>query len=478
MLAWAFGATPPRRAEALSSPVLNMPKTGLSSPTKVGFVSLGCPKNLVDSEVMLGTLASHGCEITRDERSADIIVINTCGFIDAAKEESIDTILEMSKLKTAGRCRKLVVAGCLAERYRDQIALEMPEVDLVFGPDELGRILEAVEDADEPVSIDALYTARQVPTIPRFRTTPGHMAYLKISEGCDHTCSFCAIPGFRGRFRSRSPHAIVEEARRLATNGTRELILVSQDTLAYGKDLGYVEGIQGLLDSLLRVEGLHWIRLLYCYPNLLSTNLITLIAREERLCSYFDIPYQHASRRVLERMKRGGHRSQFMRQITGIRELLPNASLRTTFIVGFPGESDDDFRELECFVEEASFDHIGVFVYSDEEGTAAYDLDTKVPRPQALERRAALMERQSLISRNRLSRCIGQQIPILLDGLSEESSLLLEGRTEGQAPEIDSRVLINDSDEPDPTAGCFYLAEISETLEYDLLGRIVGKVST
>lgn len=438
---------------------------------------------------MLGTLAGRGYEITRDRESADVIVVNTCGFIDSAKEESIDTILDMARLKSEGKCRKLVVAGCLAERYRDQISVEFPEVDLVFGPDELGRILEAVEEgeveqetpvADEGllparVSIDALYRSREMPTIPRLRTTPAHLAYLKISEGCDHTCAFCAIPGFRGAFRSRRLEDLISEAESLVENGTRELILVSQDTLAWGKDLEGSAGIALLLEDLLGVPGLRWIRLLYNYPNLLSEEIVDLIAGEERLCSYFDIPYQHASASVLARMRRGGGRAPFMRQIEGIRRRIPDASLRTSFIVGFPGEETSDFEELERFVEDAEFDHLGVFLYSDEEGTAACGLQPQIPREIAAERRDSLMERQARIARRQLARHVGQRIPVLLDGISGETDLLLEGRMEGQAPEIDGHVLINDSEVREPRAGEFYLTEITEALDYDLLGRIVSR---
>src|ERR1041385_3644722 len=317
---------------------------------KIGFVSLGCPKNLVDSEVMLGTLTSQGYSITAQKEEADVIVVNTCGFIDTAKKESIDTILEMAELKTNGNCKKLVVAGCLAERYRNEIQKEIPEIDFVFGPDELGRVLEAVQLGDGPpsadLSIDALYTSTEVPTIPRTLTTPFYTAYLKISEGCDHVCTFCAIPSFRGRFRSRTLADLRGESRRLADQGVRELVIVSQDTMAYGKDIGLTNGITMLLRELARIEGLKWIRFLYCYPNMVSDEVIRVVAEEERLCKYFDIPYQHASRTVLERMKRGGNRGIYERQIESIRKLIPDAGLRTSFITGFPGETDEDFTEV------------------------------------------------------------------------------------------------------------------------------------
>lgn len=446
--------------------------------TKVGFVSLGCPKNLVDSEVMLGTLSHYGYEITPDREAAEVIVVNTCGFIDSAKAESIDTILEMARLKDAGRCRKLVVAGCLAERYRDEIREEIPEIDFVFGPDELGRILEAVGEDDSGsaprIRIDALYTSREVPTIPRLRTTARHLAYLKISEGCDHTCAFCAIPNFRGRFRSRSMDELLAEASRLADDGARELVIVSQDTLAYGKDIALgPDGLEKLLDGLLGIDGLDWIRLLYCYPNLLSERLIRKIAAEPRLCRYFDIPYQHASPRMLELMRRGGGRATFERQVERIREIAPEAGIRTSFIVGFPGETGDDFEELMRFVESVRFDNVGVFLYSDEDGTAAFDLRSKVPRATAERRRDAIMTAQSGIAREKLATFVGRRVPVLLEGFSGESDLLLEGRTETQAPEIDGRVLINDAGIEDAIAGRFYLVEITDHLDYDLLGRIV-----
>jgi ribosomal protein S12 methylthiotransferase len=444
---------------------------------KVGFVSLGCPKNLVDSEVMLGTLTRQGYSITAQKEDADVIVVNTCGFIDTAKKESIDAILEMAELKTQGNCKKLVVAGCLAERYRSEIQKEIPEIDFVFGPDELGRILEAVQldssVALPDVSIDALYSSKEVPTIPRILTTPAYRAYLKISEGCDHVCTFCAIPSFRGRFRSRSVADLVAESRRLAEQGVRELVIVSQDTMAYGKDLGAPQGITTLLRELVKIDGLKWVRFLYCYPNMVSDELVRLVAGEDRLCKYFDIPYQHASRSVLERMKRGGHRGIYERQIESIRKLMPDVGLRTSFIVGFPGESEKDFNDLLSFVKNVQFDNVGVFLYSDEEGTAAFDLDGKVPRSNAARRRNRLMKEQAKISAKRLQNMVGRKVEVLLEGRSEESDLLLQGRMETQAPDIDGHVLINDAGDKEVTPGEFYTVEITESLDYDLVGRIL-----
>ncbi len=444
---------------------------------KVGFVSLGCPKNLVDSEVMLGTLGRQGYTITPDKREADVIVVNTCGFIDSAKKESIDTILEMAELKSAGNCKKLVVAGCLAERYRAEIRKEIPEIDFVFGPDELGKIVEAVRlNGDDPmpdVSIDALYTSKEVPTIPRILTTPSYMAYLKISEGCDHICSFCAIPGFRGTFRSRSVKDLVAESRRLADQGVKEIVIVSQDTMAYGKDIGIHDGITRLLRELAAIDSLRWVRFLYCYPHSISNELVRLVAGEEKLCKYFDIPYQHASRWVLDRMLRGGNRDTYERQVESIRKLMPDAGLRTSFITGFPGETDADFDELMTFVNNVGFDNVGVFLYSDEEGTGAFDLDEKVPRRTAEKRRNQLMKTQSKISKGRLKRLVGRRVEVLLEGISDESELLLKGRMETQAPDIDGHVLINDAGDRTPEAGEFYPVEITDSLEYDLIGRIL-----
>lgn len=448
--------------------------------TRIGFVSLGCPKNLVDSEVMLGTLARQGYTFTANKEEADVLVVNTCGFIDTAKQESIDTILEMAELKNSGNCKKLVVAGCLAERYRADILKQIPEIDFVFGPDELGKILEAVsldDSTDFPeISIDALYTSKEVPTIPRILTTPSYMAYLKISEGCDHVCTFCAIPGFRGKFRSRSVRDLVAESHRLADQGVREVVLVSQDTMAYGKDLGMADGVTALLRELAHIDGLKWVRFLYCYPNTVTENLIRLVAEEEKLCKYFDIPYQHASRNVLDRMKRGGNRDTYERQIELIRKVNPNAGLRTSFITGFPGETEEDFKEVLTFMDNAAFDNVGVFLYSDEEGTGAFDLDGKVPRRTAVRRRNQVMKRQAGISKRKLKEMVGRRVDVLIEGSSEESDLLLKGRMETQAPDIDGHVLINDTGDIALKTGEFHQVEITESMEYDLIGRIARPV--
>jgi ribosomal protein S12 methylthiotransferase len=444
---------------------------------RIGFISLGCPKNLVDSEVMLGTLSRQGYALTTNKEEADVLVVNTCGFIDTAKRESIDTILEMAEMKNTGNCKKLVVAGCLAERYRDDIRKEIPEIDFIFGPDELGRILEAVRldenDITPDVSIDALYTSREVPTIPRILTTPSYMAYIKISEGCDHVCTFCAIPGFRGKFRSRSVNDLVAEANRLADQGVREVVLVSQDTMAYGKDIGIADGITELLRQLSRVGGLKWVRFLYCYPNTVTESLVRLVAEEERLCKYFDIPYQHASRSVLERMKRGGSRDIYERQIENIRKWNPNSGLRTSFITGFPGETEEDFNEVLAFMKNVAFDNVGVFLYSDEEGTGAFGLDNKVARRTATRRRNQIMKTQAGMSKSKLRGMVGRRVEVLVEGRSEESELLLRGRMETQAPDIDGHVLINDTGERNVGTGEFHSVELTDSMDYDLIGRVV-----
>jgi ribosomal protein S12 methylthiotransferase len=299
------------------------------------------------------------------------------------------------------------------------------------------------------------------------------MAYLKISEGCDHVCTFCAIPSFRGRFRSRGVADLVAESRRLAEQGVRELVIVSQDTMAYGRDLGLTNGITTLLRELVKIDGLKWIRFLYCYPNMVSDELVYLVAEEEKLCKYFDIPYQHASRSVLDRMKRGGNRAIYERQIESIRKHTPGAGLRTSFIVGFPGETEDDFNELLSFIKNVQFDNVGVFLYSDEEGTGAFDLDGKVSRSTATRRRNRVMKEQARISISRLRGMIGRNVDVLLEGPSEESDLLLQGRMETQAPDIDGHVLINDVSDKQVTTGEFYKVEITESLQYDLVGKIV-----
>jgi ribosomal protein S12 methylthiotransferase len=361
-----------------------------SGVTKIGFVSLGCPKNLVDSEIMMGQLKDHGYELTTTREAADVIVINTCGFIDAAKQESINTILELAQLKETASCKRLVVAGCLVERYRQDLLNQLPEVDAVLGTSEIEKIVAAV-DPSAVAAADAAFVSsnswmtRGLPTYiydehaPRVLSTPRHFAYVKIAEGCDHTCAFCAIPQMRGRYRSRRAGSILREAEQLAAQGVKELVLISQDSTQYGLDLGIKDGPADLLRSLARVDGVEWVRVMYTYPNSLSDATLAAMAEEEKVCSYLDMPLQHASANVLKRMRRGGNRQLLEKLLNRAKQIVPGVALRTTFIVGFPGETEEDFEELMQFVRDVEFDRVGVFTYSDEEGTHGYELDGKVP---------------------------------------------------------------------------------------------------
>jgi ribosomal protein S12 methylthiotransferase len=437
---------------------------------KVGMVSLGCPKNLVDSEVMLGVLARRGWELVPRAAAADVIVVNTCSFIESAKRESIDTILEMAEHKKNGRARRLVVAGCLVERYRDEILREIPEVDFVIGTNELERVVEACEAGSSQRMSEHpwdpyLYTE----FTPRVLSTPFHFAYLKIAEGCDHPCSFCVIPQMRGRFRSRRFESVVREAENLALQGVRELVLVGQDTTSYGEDLGLRDGLPLLLEELARIPELVWVRFLYCYPNRVTDRLIEAVARSPKIARYFDIPLQHASAPVLKAMRRGSGAAHFLRLLERIRAAIPDVSLRTTMIVGFPGETDDDFQALEDFVEAARFDHLGVFTYSNEESSAAFSLTGQVPGRIAEKRRRRILQIQRRISRRKLREKVGERLPVVVEGRAEETDLLFAGRLESQAPEIDGRVLINDFKGSEPAPGEFRWARITSAGDYDLV---------
>ncbi|MCW5969825.1 MAG: 30S ribosomal protein S12 methylthiotransferase RimO [Blastocatellales bacterium] len=453
--------------------------------SKIGFVSLGCPKNLVDSEVMMGQLARHGYELTTDREAADVIVVNTCGFIESAKEESINTILEMAQLKETANCKRLVVAGCLVERYRRDLLNQLPEVDAVLGTSEIEKIVAAVDPA-AAAAADAAFVAsnawmtRGLPTYlydetaPRLLSTPSHFAYVKIAEGCDHTCAFCAIPQMRGKYRSRRAASIVREAEQLGAQGVRELVLISQDSTQYGLDLGLKDGLADLLRALARVEGVEWIRVMYTYPNSLSDATLRVMAEEEKVCRYLDMPLQHASSSVLKRMRRGGNRELLERLLARARSIVPGIALRTTLIVGFPGETDEDFDELLGFVRAVEFDRLGVFTYSDEEGTHGYDLDEKVSARVMRSRRARVMREQAKISKRRNRQLIGQRFRALLEGVSEESDLLLQARLESQAPEVDGHVLINDIPEGfEAKPGDFIDMEITAAHQYDLVARAI-----
>ncbi len=569
--------------------------TGNSTPV-VGFVSLGCPKNLVDSEVMMGLLDRAGARLTANPEEAEILVVNTCSFIDRAKQESVDTILEMARHKTAGRAKKLIVAGCLVERYRDEIRKNIPEVDAIVGTGELEAILEAaglepagIESRVPPVPLlgpgsaptppspfniltsfhaevrsgqesqSGTHKARPVrghqittlgapgpdsgtrettkvgsavlyqgatsvapktanksigasalpprsrpegdrrerqgrfrrddwagashllptylydETTPRLLSTPRASAYVKIAEGCDHPCSFCIIPNLRGKFRSRRFESVVAEAEQLVARGVREITLIGQDTTCYGEDLGLKDGLAQLLDALAKIEGLRWLRFLYAYPNRITGRLLDTIARHHNICKYLDLPLQHASPEVLKRMKRGAGAEIFLKTLEKVRAAVPGIALRTSFIVGFPGESSSDFEVLEQFISQARFDWLGVFSYSHEEGSAAFALDAQVSRRTIEARKRRLMQRQQSISRAAKKSWIGRELTLLAEGVSPETDLLWEGRTQFHAPEIDGKVFVNDfgsleSLEP----GCFYRAQITEAHDYDVVARIIS----
>jgi ribosomal protein S12 methylthiotransferase len=484
------------------------------APTKVGFVSLGCPKNLVDSEVMMGMLKQAGAALTPDAGDADVIVVNTCSFIGSAQQESIDTILEMARHKTGGKAKRLVVAGCLVERFREEIQKNIPEVDAVVGTGELEKILAAAgvpetPRAPSPFNILTSKTSNLITSrpegdrrrgqgrfardswdgavadlpnylyddhTPRVLTTPRSSAYIKIAEGCDHPCSFCIIPQLRGQFRSRRFESVIAEAERLAQSGVREITLIGQDTTCYGEDLGVglKDGLALLLEKLAGVEGLRWIRFLYAYPNKITGRLLETIAAHDNICSYIDVPLQHASAAVLKRMKRGGGADLFLRSIEKMRRVIPGVALRTSFIVGFPGETEKEFEELCGFVKEAAFDWMGAFGYSDQEGTGAYDQEKKLSMREIESRRKSLMSIQKKISRAKKKSLIGREFDLLLEGASSESDLLLEGRTAMHAPEIDGKVFVNDFPEGnEPKEGEFYRCRITAAHDYDLVAEIV-----
>ena len=503
-------------------------KTTSDAPVKVGFISLGCPKNLVDSEVMMGMLASSGAQITARAEEADVIVVNTCSFIDTAKQESVDTILQMAQHKhspqnPSGRAKKLVVAGCLVERYRNEIQKNIPEVDAVVGTGELEKIIASVGLArpttsasydSSPFTIltsrpEATYSAPGVvpssrpegearqaagrfsrnewegaiadlpnylydENTPRVLATPRHLAYIKIAEGCDHPCSFCIIPQLRGKFRSRRFESVVAEAQRLAQSGVREITLIGQDTTCYGEDLGLKDGLALLLERLAAIDELRWVRFLYAYPNKITGRLLEAIASNPKIWSYIDVPLQHASAPVLKSMKRGSNADIFLKSIEKMRRAIPNLTLRTSFIVGFPGESVRDFEVLCDFVRAAEFDWMGAFAYSDEEGAKAFHLEQKVPGRIIESRRKKLMQLQRQISKRKKRAFVGKQFDVVLEGPSQETDWLWEGRTEMHAPEIDGKVFINDFGAYENVhAGEFHRCEITEAHDYDLVARLV-----
>jgi ribosomal protein S12 methylthiotransferase len=453
----------------------------MNGSKKVGFISLGCPKNLVDSEVMMGQLKQSGYEITPDAADAETIVVNTCGFIDSAKKESIDTILEAAQLKTNGQAKRLIVAGCLVERYRDELKAEIPEVDAFIGTSQINDILTVADPKTNTRTLPVIPLGNQTATYlydestPRVLATPSHYAFVKIAEGCDRPCAFCFIPQMRGHFRSRRFGSIIAEAHQLAEEGVKEIILVAQDSSRYGEDLGKQDALARLLRELSHVDGIEWVRVMYTYPTHISDAFLDVLAEEPKAVKYLDMPLQHASQNVLKLMKRGGNRKSLERLIERVRKRVPGIGVRTTFISGFPGETEDDYEELLRFIKSVEFDRVGVFTYSDEEGTPAFDLSDKVPSRTAARRRNSLMKEQAKISRRKNKARVGEVVQVLFEGESKESELLWQGRMETQAPDIDGCVLINDV--PDgviPASGEMVYVEITEAHEYDLVGRIVG----
>ena len=440
---------------------------------KVGFVSLGCPKNLVDSEVMMGQLAAHGHELTPHPDQADVLVVNTCSFIDPAKKESVDTILEMAEYKKIGRAKKLIVAGCLVERYRDQIQKEMPEVDAVIGTNEIEHIVPLCEGVDVAANPFEPYLYHDL--TPRVLATPKHFAYMKIAEGCDHPCTFCVIPQYRGKFRSRRFESVIAEAARLFQQGVREINLIGQDTTCYGEDLGLKDGLAGLLARLAQIEtpAEKWIRFLYAYPNKVTQKLLDTMAEHAALVKYIDMPLQHASPRILKRMKRGASGDIFLKLIERIRRTIPGVAIRTSMIVGFPGETAEDFDELCQFVAAARFDRLGVFSYSDEDTSASYGLDGKVDGRTIHNRRRRLMAIQRKVARARNRQLVGSEVTVLVEGISKETDLLWEARMATQAPEIDGVTLINDFEGAEPKPGELRKLRITEAHDYDVVGTLL-----
>jgi ribosomal protein S12 methylthiotransferase len=440
-------------------------------PTAVGLVSLGCPKNLVDSEVMLGQLRRSGCEIVSDVSQAEVIVVNTCAFIDKAKQESVDTILEMARHKESGRARRLVVTGCLTQRYDAELRRSIPEIDATLGTGQVADIVAAVGGEETTAEVGRAPSWIYDHEAPRMLATAPWTAYVKISEGCDYTCSFCIIPVLRGRHRSRPIPDVEAEVRSLAERGVREVVLVAQDSTRYGLDLGLRDGLATLLRRLGAVDGIRWIRVMYAYPATVTDPILDAMAAEEKVVKYVDIPLQHAAESVLRRMKRPTGRGNLLGLVERMRERVPGLALRTSFIVGFPGETEAEFEELLRFVDEARFDNVGVFTYSDEEGTASHDLPDRVPPRVKERRRRRLLALQRRLSARRNRARVGERVEVLVEGVHPDSDLLLRGRTAGQAPDVDGSVILNDGQAP---GGSFVACEVTEGHAYDLVARILS----
>ncbi len=467
---------------------------------KIGFVSLGCPKNLVDGEVMLGMARDAGHTITADADDADVLVVNTCAFIDNAKEESVDAILEMAQLKRDGKAKKLIVTGCLAERYREQLKKEIPEIDACLGTGDVPEIVNAIKGKATPVrlfksrkdaeghrepgtgdpgpgttpvhpgaGITYLYGAET----PRVRTTPKHFAYVKIAEGCDYTCAFCIIPTLRGEYRSRDVDSIVREAEQLAAQGVKEVLLISQDSSFFGIDRKEKDALATLLRRLNAVDGLSWIRILYLYPTTITDAVLHAVAECAKVCKYIDLPLQHASAEVLRRMRRPGNRETYDKLLARIRATVPDVTLRTTFIVGFPGETEQDFEALCDFVKATGFDHVGVFTYSHEEDTRAYAFEDDVPAEVKADRRNRLMALQKSLVAKKMRAMKGRTVRVMVDGPSPDMPLVLQGRLEGQAPDIDAVVYLDEGDPEAVQPGQIVEARVTGAKDYDLVASLL-----
>jgi len=444
------------------------------SQHSVCLVSLGCPKNLVDAEVMLGHLPTDRYQIVTDEAQAEVIIVNTCAFIREAKEESVDTILTVADQKSSGRCKLLVVSGCLSQRYQEELAAELPEVDLFVGTADAPRIVELLDQGlagTGPRRAIGLPDFLYDHTTPRALSSPFYTAYVKIAEGCANHCSYCVIPSIRGTLRSRSISSVVAEVEDLVNRGVKEINLIAQDVTAFGADRDDGANLVALLEELVKIDGLHWLRLLYAYPDGISEELLALMAREEKICRYLDVPIQHIDDRMLQAMNRRVDGAGIRALIGQIRSYLPDVTLRTSLIVGFPGESDDQFRRLLAFVEEGHFERLGVFRYSREEGTPAAAMPDQVPERVQLARYRRLMKAQSRVSFRKNRALVGRVEPVLVEGVSEESELLLKGRSVRQAPDVDGQVYITAGQ---ANVGDIVQLKITDSSEYDLIGAIVG----
>lgn len=441
----------------------------------VCLISLGCPKNLVDSEVILGHLSSDRFTITNDETQADILIINTCAFISDAQEESIDTILEATRLKDDGSCKMLIVCGCLPQRYQTDLAKELPEVDIFMGTGDAVRIVELIDEyrnSNQQIQAVSAPTTLHDHTTPRLKASPFYTSYVKIAEGCSNCCSYCVIPQLRGPLRSRTIASVVAEVEANVQAGVQEINLIAQDITAFGHDLQDGSTLEQLLRELVKIDELKWLRLLYAYPDGVTDELIDLIASEEKICNYLDLPLQHIDDAILTQMNRRIDGQQLRALIHRIRQRIPNITLRTSFIVGFPGETEAQFEKLLDFVNEGHFDRVGAFCYSQEDGTSAAKFDNQIDEEVKQQRQQQIMAAQSAISRDKHRALLGQVIDVLVDGYSEETDLLLQGRSRGQAPDVDGIVYITAGQ---PNIGDIVEIEITDTSEYDLIGAMVGE---